>query len=262
MNTKRIVPIFAAGMLIISTLACNFGNTGSTPTPGETEAVSPTEQSATAVPIHDAGTCQNPYLPVIVGASWNYNLTGQFPDTFTRSIISAETNGFTDQDVFSKGITRQGKWTCDNGTLTALDPSGTSANVNSNNISADFQTTSSSGVTLPALIHSGDTWKQSATLEGIEHIAGQDIPAKNEFSNTCTASGVESITVAAGTFDAMRVDCQTTTNITITMAGNAIPTSLSFTATSWYAENIGLIKTVTSGSNLDSTIELQSYNIP
>ena len=271
MNIKRFVPILAVGMLTLSALACNFGiPAGSTQIPGggsgnetavPTEAPA-TEAPATEAPAQNAGACQNPYLPVIVGATWDYNLTGPIPDTFTRSIVSVEANGFTDQDVFGTGITRQGKWTCDSGNLTALNPSGNSASVNSENVIADFQTTSSSGITLPASIGSGDTWSQATTIEGTEHISNQDIPAKNEFSNSCTAAGVESVTVTAGTFDAMRFDCQTTTNITVTVLGSPIQTSLSFTATSWYAENIGLIKTVTSGSGLDSTIELLSYTVP
>lgn len=271
MNIKRFTPILTAGMLTLSTLACNLGiPAGSTPTPNSgsgNETTVPTEAPATEIPAteapaQNAGACQNPYLPVIVGATWSYNLTGPIPDTFTRSIISVDANGFTDQDVFGTGVTRQGKWTCDNGNLTALNPSGNSANVTSDNVIADFQTTSSSGVTLPGSINSGDTWNQATTIEGTEHISDQDIPAKNEFSNSCTAAGVESITVTAGTFDTLRVDCQTTTNITVTVLNNPIQTSLSFTTTSWYAENIGWIKTITSGSGLDSTIELLSYSVP
>ena len=271
MNTKKYIPLFTACALILSTLACNLGgapgaNGTQAPETAVVETVAATQASApptTEASVATGGACQNPYLPVIVAASWNYTLTGPIPDTFTRSIISVSADGFTDQDVFGSGVTRQGTWTCAHGNLTALDPtSGTSANVNSENVAADFQTTLSSGVSLPASISSGDTWSQATTIEGIEHIADQDVPAKNEFTNSCTAAGVESVTVAAGTFDALRVDCQTTTNITITMNNSPIQTSINFTATSWYAENVGLIKTATSGSGLDSTIELQSYNIP
>jgi len=268
MNTKKYIPLIAASLLIFSTLACNLGNAsnpGTTQTPevtGNETAAATVEPAVTEAPTQNAGACQNAYLPVVVGASWSYNLTGQFPDTFTRSIISVDEAGFTDQDVFGSGVTRQSKWTCDGSGLTALDPGGTSGTVTAENVTADFQTTASSGVSLPASIASGDTWSQATTIEGIEHIGDQDVPAKNEFTNNCTAAGVESITVTAGTFDAMRVDCQTTTNITVTVGGNPINTSINFTATSWYAENVGLVKTTTSGSGLDSTIELLSYTVP
>jgi len=129
-------------------------------------------------------------------------------------------------------------------------------------VNADFHTTASSGVTLPASIKPGDTWTQALTLEGIEDLNGLQIPAKNETSNDCTAAGIESVTVPAGTFDALRFDCQTNTDIMITMSGNDIEQTIDFTASNWYAEGVGLIKTVTTGSGLDSTIELVSYTIP
>lgn len=253
MKTKNPLTLLVVTALLLSTLACNIG--ASVPT-GDGEAQSPSGSTS-------GGACANPYLPVVVGATWNYSLTGSTSDTFTRSIVSVDAGGFTDQDVFGTGVTRQGKWTCDNGAVTALDPtSGNSASVNTENVSVDFHTTSASGVTLPAVLNQGDTWTQTITLEGTENINGLEVPAKNEFSNTCTAGGRESVTVAAGTFDAVRIDCQTNMNITITMNGAPISSPFSFTATSWYTEKVGLIKTATSGTDLDSTVELTSYTIP
>src|SRR5690242_4073621 len=175
MNTKRIPPMIATCMLIFAILACNLGSTPGTSTTPTPEAPA-TEPPATSVPTagssETTGACSNPYLPVVVGATWNYNFTGSAPGNFTRSILSVDASGFNDQDVFETGITRQGKWTCDSGALTALDPTGGSntANVSSENIQADFQSTSASGVTLPATLNPGDTWTQAVTLEGTELI--------------------------------------------------------------------------------------------
>jgi hypothetical protein len=258
MKINKIAHLLAAGILGISMLACNLGKG-----PGPT---STTDTSATQAPSGNSGTssaCDNPLLPIKVGATWTYKFTGGVSDSFTRSILAVDGSGFTDQDVFSSGVTRQGKWNCDSGNLIALDPSqGASASVNTANVSADFQTTELSGVTLPATINPGDTWTQSITLEGNETVNGQTIPAKNQTTNTCTAIGVESITVEAGTFDAMHFECQTSINITITMANTEIPTSINVTSSNWHAANVGMIKTVTTGEGLNSTIELVSYSIP
>ena len=267
MNTKRIPPLIATCMLMLAILACKLGGTpgsSTTPTPEAPATEPPVTMTPATGSSETTGACNNPYLPVVVGATWNYNLTGPVPGTFTRSILSMDTGGFNDQDVFGTGITRQGKWTCDNGALTALDPTGGSntASVNSENIQADFQTTSASGVTLPAVLNPGDTWTQAVTLEGTELIHGIQVPAKNEFSNPCKVIGTESITVAAGTFNAVHIDCTTDMKITITMNNTPIVAPVHFTASSWYAEHVGLIKTTTTGGNLDSTIELVSYNIP
>ena len=262
MKTNKKPIVFAISMLILSVLACNMGQ----PAPEATEAPQGNEAQAisTEAPAgnESAAACANPYIPIVVGATWNYNLTGSVPDTFTRSIVSINEDGFIDQDAFGTGVTRQSKWACDNGALTALDPGGSTSNVTSENVSVDFQTTSASGVTLPATLNPGDTWSQAVTLEGTETINGETVPAKNEFTNTCTVAGRESITVVAGTFDAIRVDCNTTMNITITMNGSPISQPISFTATNWYAEKVGLLKTVTAGNGLDSTVELTSYSIP
>ena len=263
MKPHTLKTFISISALLLSMLACNLGNStpeASATQPAGVESVENTPEPATNV---TAGACANPYLPVVIGATWNYKLTGPTPDTYTRSIIAADASSFTDQDVFGTGVTRQGKWNCENGNLTALNPaSGDSASVNSENVSVDFQTTEFSGVSLPGVINTGDTWTQTTTLEGTETISGIQMPAKNQFSNTCTAAGTESVTVEAGTFDALRVECQTVMNITITMNENPIETAVNLNTTNWYAEKIGLIKTVSTGEGFDSTTELTSYNIP
>lgn len=264
MKIKNIFHWIAAAVLLASILACNLGSTpGSTTTGSPSGDSSPTEapaQSSTGA----SDACTNLLMPIKAGATWNYKLTGNISDTFTRSIVSTDGSSFTDQDVFGNGVSRQGKWNCDNGNLIALNPSeGGSASVSTDaSVAVDFQTTELSGVTMPGVVNPGDTWTQSTTLEGIETINGVEIPAKNQFSNTCTAIGKESVTVEAGTFDAMHLDCKVDMTITITMNGQDIQTPINLNSSSWYAENIGLIKTVSTGTNLDSTIELVSYSIP
>ena len=263
MNKTKIMPLGAIGLLILSMLACGLG---AFPAPDATAVpplVATVAAPAAVVPPASSGACANVYLPIKTGATWNYKLTGPVPDTFTRSILSTEAGGFTDQDVFGTGATRQGKWTCDGGSLTALDPaSGNSANVSTANSSTDFKTTEASGVTLPAVLNTGDSWTQTVTLEGTQTINGIQAAAKNQFSNTCQVTGIESVTVEAGTFNALRFDCQTVMNISIDMQGVPIQTTMNLGSMNWYVENIGLVKTAVTGEGLDSTIELVSYNIP
>ena len=265
MKQRTFSIVFAASVLILSTLACNVGSQAPTeetqPQGGNSTETAPQEdQSSSNI---SRGACDNPYLPIVQGATWNYSMTGDVADTYIHSVISVEASSFSEQDVFGTGVTRQGYWNCDDGALIMLDPSAdTSGTVSTEKATADFKTTSSSGVTLPATIKPGDTWEQAITLEGTEDIGGNQIPAKNEFTNSCKAVGVESVTVPAGTFDAMRVDCQTNMNITITMANTPVTTALKFTTTSWYAENVGAVKTAKTGDGENSVIELTSYNIP
>lgn len=265
MKTRPLSIAIAVSALFFAMLACNLGTSapegdGSKPTDGSATEASNTSPPETST---GAGACNNPYMPIIVGATWNYNLTGPIPDTYVHSILSSDGSGFTEQDVFGTGVTRQGKWNCENGNLIALNPSGGgSASVTTEGVSVDFQTTAIDGVTLPASINPGDSWSQSLTLEGTQTINGETFPASNQVTQNCTAIGNESVTVPAGTFDAMRMDCQVTMNITLNMVGSPLSNTISLTNSSWYAINVGMVKTVSTGSGLDSTVELTSYSIP
>lgn len=259
--------LFGIVVLITAMLACNLGASAPTtdsaqPTQNGSVVVAPTLAATEAAPAAP-NACDNPYIPIVAGATWNYNLVGPQNDTFTRSILAVTADGFSEQDVFGVGVTRQGEWKCDGGNLIALTPSGGgSSSVTAEGTSVDFQTTALEGVTLPASINPGDNWSQSLTLEGAQTINGETFPARNQTTQNCTAAGVESVTVPAGTFDAMRVECKVTIDLALEMAGNPITTNLSLNNTSWYAIKVGLVKTISTGSGLDSTIELTSYLIP
>ena len=255
MMPKRLSPLIAASFVVLSMLACNFGTSSPVPASGT--------QSSSSTGNSSSGACRNSYFPIVVGATWDYKLTGPVNDSYTESILSADGSGFTEQSVFGTGATRQGKWNCANGSLTALDPtSGGSASVSTSNATGDFQTSDLSGVTIPASINPGDTWTQGVTLTGIETIHGQQYPTSNKFTNDCKAVGTESVTVQAGTFDALHVECQTNMLITITISGTSTQTPVNFNSTVWYVKNVGMVKTATSGSGINSTIELVSYKIP
>jgi len=214
------------------------------------------------------GPCGNPLLPTAAGATWHYDMTGTTTDTFTRSIQTADSSGFTDQDLFhDSGSTSSGKWTCHNGDLTSLDLVGhLTATVSrpSNLLPAlAFQTTDSSGVTLPARINAGDSWTQTTSLDGTTVVNLKNVDATSDVSVNCTAAGTESVTVQAGTFNAMRLDCQINQLITVTVGeAQAAPARVNYTTTYWYAPNVGLVRSVTNGTNLDTTISLASYTIP
>jgi len=267
------------GILLTTTLACSLtggANPVSSlqtliPAEAQTQVVSMLTPAATdpagtpSVPSSN-GACDNPLYPVVAGASWSYSLTGPLSDTFTRSITALTSDSFTDQDVFGSGTTRSGHWTCDAGTLIALDPSGGSANtanVQSAGVDSDFQTTYADGVTFPAEINPGTSWTQDITLEGVQNLNGQSIPTKSETAYSCTAGEYETVTVPAGTFDAIRVDCQVNIKMTITMAGMEIPSNFDSTTTAWHAAGVGMVRSVTDlGAGISTTIELTAYNIP
>lgn len=269
MACQKSNTLIAIGFLTIAVLACSLPGAGAQPSP-EPEDIptseSPTEGAAenTQQPQPAGGPCENPLLPIKVGATWIYNMSGPAPDTFTRTIISVEESGFTDQDTFAAGTVRTGEWNCENGNLIALNPStSASASVSAAGATTEFTTTSLSGVTLPAVVNNGDTWSQSTTLEGTNLIGGLAVQAKNEFATNCTAGGVEMVTVPAGTFEAVKITCNFDMTITMQMEGvSPAPGYINGTTTSWYAPGVGWVKSIGTGEGSESAIELTSYTIP
>jgi DUF3108-like len=247
MSHRKFLVILFFPLAVVMLLACNLSGAVGSGTPAASAS----------------GACTNALYPVAEGVTWNYQLSGTVNDTIVRKINSVSGSGFEDQDTFGSGTTRTGKWNCDSGALTALDPTGgSSANVQVNSSSGDFTTTAMSGVTLPATINAGDTWSQSTTLEGTVTMNGNQAPAKNEFTSHCTVNGNESVSVPAGDFSAMKVTCQTNMIITVTVAGTSIPTPINITSVSWYAPNVGMVKSTGTGQNFDTTTVLTSYTIP
>ena len=288
MKANRFVLSSVITVSLLLLAACNIpttpGNTGAgggevTPaagTPADAStmgdatvvAETPAESSASASSAM-SGNCANQYYPVAAGATWNYSMSSDASGTssFVRSIGSVSDGGFTDQDVFSGGTTRTGSWSCDNGDLAALDQGAlATVSVPTDSATPTFtaQSTESSGITIPATMTVGVSWSQSVTIEGSMEISGMTADATNAATYTCTPAGMESVSVAAGTFDAMKVTCVYQMNITVNMDSTG-PMSLPFSSTSdvWFAPNVGMVKTVDQNSDLgDTTIELTDYSIP
>ncbi len=266
-------------VFILVSLACSLGgeipaqggqapSQSGEPTLEAPPAASPTAQSpatiappaATTAPTEPAASqCQNPYFPVAQGASWEYQLSGMSSGTFVRSIPSIRENGFEDQDIFSAGTTRQGNWECQQGNLISLTPASGGAAVLAEGVQATYTVESSAGVSFPADPQPGHEWTQNAVYLGQENTSGVVIETRNVMDMACKAIGIEKVSVPAGDFEALHVDCST--KIDIFVSGSL---AFSFTSTSstWYAQGVGQVKS-SGSSNMGATeIVLLSYSIP
>jgi len=205
-----------------------------------------------------AGLCQNPYYPVVAGASWTYQMSGPVGDTFTRSIVNVRENGFDDQDVFSAGVTRQGSWECREGNLISLTPaSGPSVAAAGMQMNATVE--SNTGLTFPADPRPGMEWRQNIVLAGRFEREGTSMEARSVIDLSCKAVGMERVSVPAGDFEALRVDCSHKTDISF----SGVPAfSMTETNASWYARGVGWVKTRGSSDAGVTEIVLLSYTIP
>ena len=243
---------------------------GSTPGSGFTPVPIPTGTTSASVPAPapvSAGACSNPFLPVVAGASWTYSLTGGPANiTITKTIPTVSAGGFTDQNVFlitgSDSVTQTGQWQCSQGALTDLTP--LTSNFESTQATTTFKTTDLVGPSLPASAKTGNSWSQTYNVAVTSPAGSVTIQADETVSENCTTVGIESVTVAAGTFDAIHVSCQTSTSTTIAQTDPIVITSQ---GDKWYASNVGLVKSsdtgnVQAGKLSTSVLELTAYTIP
>lgn len=266
--------------LAVSAMACGLpspggsqADEGSTATdlplasPTQTELQpggAPTAESPGAT----TGVCANAYFPVVEGAIWSYVVTGGPTGTtsYTDMISEVNPNSFILTTEFPD-LTRTQRWSCNAEGLVALDYGGSSATVAVSDLQAVFDTTQVTGMTLPASIAQGDTWSQVFILEGTQTLPGdQSATSEGDVQFSSTAGGMESITVPAGTFEALRVESTSTMEITVELSGFKVPTTIEGTSIRWYAPGVGLVRSVETSNMFDTQAEviteLTGYSLP
>ncbi len=233
-----------------------------TPVVMEPPIASPTAAAASS------GSCANPYYPVRDGATWNYSSTGGPAGGygFTDTITSVRDDGFTLTSQFGS-LTRTQEWACTLEGLVALQLGGTSAAIlNEDNMKATLNVDHVSGVTFPSTINPGDTWQHTLEFTGRISVASQDIDAKGNATSSFQAVGNESITVPAGTFDALKIHVDTMINISGNFNGVSFPVKVTTPYDYWFVKDLGWVKASGTGNvggeSFSETIELQSYSIP
>lgn len=261
------------------------GQQGQTARPTATPAAGSNRQTAKPTPTPAAGqagrpanpkdACGNQYVPFVARAEWKYEVTGEEDMRFTRTIVRVSGNMATVEDVFTEPADedkRTDQWQCRNGAIVmtsdaawgTVEAGGTSTR----------GSMKSEGVTLPANPKPGDTWSQTTRISAGVQAGGQNIGAEVQIKESCRAVRMESVTVPAGKFNALRVDCteETTTkantganvpgvNINVpgvNVGSGSVDVSGTSKRTDWYAASVGLVKS----KSEDSEKVLVSYRIP
>ena len=229
----------------------------------------PLEQPESLAPDVNAtsGLCANSHQPVVNGATWNYSISGTMGNSsFTNTITSIREDGFT-MTVEFDDLTLNQEWACSQEGLLALQMGGGNAGLlTTGDTRLELATQNASGVTYPKEISPGDKWTYSLDFTGTMDIAGQSADVVGDTQSNFTAIGVESITVPAGTFEAMKIESGITITISSTFQGTTVPVTFNGTSTSWIAPGVGWVKSISSsdfgGVTSSETIDLQWYNIP
>jgi hypothetical protein len=106
----------------------------------------------------------------------------------------------------------------------------------------------------------GASWSNSYTTSVTTSSGGVSFDVTSTTDETWSVTGTETVSVPAGTFEALRVDG----SATYTVSGSfpiPIPASSS-QFTYWFAEGVGIVRFVYSGEGYSSGGDLTAYSIP
>ncbi len=202
-----------------------------------------------------AQACSHPYFPVAEGRTWQYRSTEPGSSDYTVSILQVSAKGFVQRMTFGKSSFDL-RWDCTASGLVQLDflsiggPENQGAEIKT-------KTLKSSGVVFPPanLAVPGTSWAYSYVVE--QEIKSGDTTIIStstvEVQNKIVA--LEEVTVPAGTFSALRVDSTSIIKGTMKAAGQSIPMNNTVQTSSWYAKDVGMVKSTAAGY----TTELVSY---
>ncbi len=269
MEQKKLYTQISALLIIIFLAACSAPQVPPTSTqPIETATVSVTETLGTSTPAAGQGLCTNIYYPVRQGATWTYKSTGGPAGeySFTDTINAVRADGFTLSTQIGD-LTRTQEWTCTAEGLAALQLGGApAAMLNSQNIELNLDISNATGLTFPSQISPGSQWQQNMDVTGNVTAFNEQAEATGSVQMSFNAVGNESVTVPAGTFEALKVEVDVALNVNATYEGLTLPVSFTGDYTYWFAPNVGWVKASGTGNVLGNsftdTTELQSYNIP
>jgi hypothetical protein len=270
MKQKKRYTLISALLVTLILAACSTPSVSPTnPQPTVTEpSTEPTAALEASPPAAGQGLCTNLYYPVRPNATWTYKSTGGPAGEyrFTDTITSVREDGFTLSTQIGD-LNRTQEWTCTTEGLAALQLGGApAAMLNSQGIHLNLDVEDGTGVAFPARINPGDQWQQTLHVTGNVTAMNEEAEATGDVQMNFVAVGEESVTVPAGTFQALKVDVDVTLDLDATYSGISLPVSFSGDYTYWFAPGVGWVKASGTGAVLGSsftdTTELQSYNIP
>ncbi len=252
--------------------ACNARPGPAAPVSTNSPQLQPTSTAVppTATPQLAAGLCANALVPVKQGATWTYTDTGAAggPSDFTATITEVRADGFTVSTRFDDNTAADQQWACNADGLQAqsLGAGQAALDLSLASVQAKLATSNATGVTLPPNVQPGMKWPYSIGLSGTLAQGSLSADVTGDISTEFEAVGTESVTVPAGTFDAMKVQGTSTINVSASYHGLSLPITSVVRTTFWFAPGVGWVKSSQSGelagTAISSDTELQSYSIP
>lgn len=236
--------------------------------PQETPTMESPTESFQEAQLDSDSLCYHPYFPIIDGASWTFD--DELGEDYTLRIEETGEDSFTmTQEMLNENAVFTVEWYCSEdgilrGSFGQLDLIS-QAEGDEESPEFQFQTLEWEGQTLPSpeLMEIGYTWTSfyqlSASLDF--ELISQSI--KTEVIVDHEIAGIEEVTVPAGTFsEAIRVDSDGFTFTVLVEEENSKSIgSLNFKYSTWYVENLGMVKSSTEVSGYSTDVSLSDSSL-
>lgn len=236
-------------------------------------AAPPTENRQTPPPAPKvADTCGNPYYPLKAGLVISYGVTSSVGAStnadYTLRVLESTGTTATIRSELSNGISADLQVDCAGGTVTMKGAFDLGTAMQGTKVKTTV--VSSSGTYLPAKVAVGTAWENAQTMK--VEMSGGPTAGMGPITTTTTAKskavGQESVTVPAGTYDALKVETTRTTSVELSgmpdgvklPPGMKIPTPAPTvtTSTEWWVKGIGLVKSVSTSGKVITTVEAKT----
>lgn len=186
-----------------------------------------------------AAQCDHPYFPAYPNTQWTYSGSAQNVG-YTQRTVSNTGNAIVLENAYANGVKVTARMTCaKDGSL--LQPQYTSLT------GGKIETLSYTGATFPPpdRWNVGTKWSYSYRVRITVVTGGQTAVQTGTVKVDSTITSQEDVKVPAGTFSALKVDQVMTANLTNTLAGRSTPVNTTVKSTSWFANGVGMVRTVT-----------------
>lgn len=213
------------------------------------------------VSLAQAQYCDQPFAPARGNWEWQYRVSGANPSNYSLRKTGISNTNFVQVRQTGDGK-EETKYRCTaegiapvelggSGNIRAADAGGQAA-------SYDLEVVKVTGVSVPDYDswEIGNSWKLVIEIKG----TGQQGPIRYNISGTLESTykvvAQEAITTPAGKFNAYKLQTTFATKIRASAGPITIPFNFDTEGTSWYAEGVGMVRSIQKARNGENITEL------
>ncbi|MCC7306872.1 MAG: hypothetical protein IT173_04855 [Acidobacteria bacterium] len=263
----RTLPFVVFPILILAMLGCSGLNRSVPSGNGSSSGTNTSGGNGSGTSAVVSGLCENPYYPVGPNLSKTYRVSSARPAASDREYTERFSNitgdAFTVDTDFG-AVKAHINWKCTKDGLLATQYNN-SLEMTKSGASASIETLESSGTTLPPedRWRPGEKWHAEYTVaENLKGPGGKEMGrGDGTVKQDGEIVGPDQVTVAAGTFDAIKTQMKTEIEIRLNVRGVSVPMKVPMQTTAWFAKGTGMVRSETTTESIGTaTSELVSIN--